>query len=407
MRILIVSYFCPPEWAAPASRIFEYANRLSGMGHDVTILTGLPNHPGGKIYRGYRFRLFQREKMGKVKIVRVGSLISPNTTPFQRLKAYLSLTAAQIFGSLFTGPADVVIGTSPPLFTAFAGYVAGRLKRCPFVLEVRDLWPENMVAIGALKNRWAVRLLGALERFLYMRATRIISVTQGFRSYIIDKGVPPEKVRVITNGVNMDDYPPQEYPVDLARELGLENRFVVAYIGTLGINHGLHMMLDTAERLSDKPEVVFLIVGDGADRELLKADVMRRKLQNLRFIGARPRSEMPAFHALADVIAVPLKKADYFRRVIPSKIFVAMAMAKPVLISVEGESREIIENAGAGIGIEPENAQSMVQAILALLEMRKTGGLERMGENGRNAIAEHYDWEQLSSAYHDELVSCR
>lgn len=407
MRILIVSYFCPPEWAAPASRIFEYAKRLADKGHDVTILTGLPNHPRGEIYDGYRFRLLQRERMGKVKIVRVGSWFAPNTSGFQRMKAYLSLTAAQIIGCLFTGPADVVIGTSPPLFTAFAGYVAGLVKSCPFVLEVRDLWPENMKAIGALKNKWALRLLGALERFLYKRARRIIVVTKGFKEYITDKGIPSEKVQVVTNGIDMALYPEKEFPAKLAAEFDVNGRFVVAYIGTIGINHGLRTLLDAAERLLDRPEVRFLIVGDGADREALENDASKRGLDNVRFVGARPRSEMPDFHALADVVVVPLKKADYFRRVIPSKIFVAMAMARPVLIGVEGESREIIEKAGAGIGVDPENPESLERAIRTLLEIKNTQNFKQMGENGRRAVADLYNWEKLSVDYESNLSACQ
>lgn len=405
MRILIVSYFCPPEWAAPASRVFENASRLGRMGHEVTILTGLPNHPQGKLYPGYRYRLWQRERMGEVNVVRVGSLLAPNTTAFQRLKAYLTLMLAQMIGCLFTGPADVVIGTSPPLFTALAAYAAAVIKRCPFVFEVRDLWPENMAAVGAMRNKAALWILRRLERFLYHRAEKVIPVTQGFRDYIEDLGIPPEKTAVITNGVDLDEYRPVDHPWELARELGLEEKFIVAYIGTVGINHGVGIVLDAAKLMRDRPEVMFLVVGDGAERAGLEVEAAKRKLDNVRFTGARPREAMPGFHALADVLLVPLKKTDYFRRVIPSKIFVAMAMARPVIIGVEGESREIIEGAGAGVGVEPECARSVAETVKEMLEQKKEGRLEEMGRKGREAVERNFDWEVLAKRYQEVLIS--
>jgi len=404
LRILIVSYCCPPEVAAPASRVYENSSRFSELGHEVTILTGFPNHPRGKVFPGYRLRLIQRERMGDVNIIRVASLVAPNTSARNRLKSYLSLMLAQMIGCLAAGPADVVIGTSPPLFTALAGYVAALIKRCPFVFEVRDLWPENMIAVKALTNPLVIRVFRALELFLYRRARKIIPVTRGFRDYIADKGISAEHLAVITNGVDLSQYRPTDYPGNLARQLGLEGKFVAAYIGTVGINHGIQILLDAGEILRDCPDVVLLVVGDGAERRALEDQARRRRLTNVRFLGEEPRHRMPEYHALADCLLVLLRKADYFRRVIPSKIFVAMGMARPIVIGVEGESRDIIETAGAGIGVDPENPQAVADGIGQLRRLKRDGRLDEMGQRGRRYVARHFDRDALAQEYHRELL---
>ena len=397
MRILFVSYFCPPEVVAP--RVFETAVRLAKRGHQVTILTGLPNHPRGVLFEGYRWRWMQREEMEGVTIVRMGSWLSPNTSGFKRMRGYLSQAFAQMVGSFYTGRADVVIGSSPPLFTGIPGYFASLVKRAPFVFEVRDLWPENMVAIGAMKRGFTLWAMKKLEMFLYRRARRIVPVTEGFLEYIAEKGIPRGKMEVIFNGVDMESFSHDGYPRRLAGELDLQGKFVVAYIGTIGINHGLRVLLDAAEQLKDCPDARLLIVGDGAERKPLEEEALRRGLTNVIFTGERPRGEMPAFHGLADVLFVHLKKADYFHRVIPSKIFVAMSMEKPVLIGVEGEARRIIAAAGAGIGVEPENADEVAEAVRKLYGMRNNGELGKMGRAGRAHVEAHFNRDDLAAQY--------
>jgi len=342
--------------------------------------------------------------MGDVNVVRVASLVAPNTSARSRLKSYLSLMLAQMIGCLAAGPADVVIGTSPPLFTALAGYVAAVVKRCPFVFEVRDLWPENMIAINALTNPLVIRVLRSLELFLYRRARKIIPVTQGFRDYIAEKGIPPDRLAVITNGVDLSQYRPIDYPGDLARRLGIEGKFVAAYIGTVGINHGIQILLDAGEILRHCPDVVLLVVGDGAERRALENQARRRGLTNVRFLGEQPRRRMPDYHALADCLLVLLRKADYFRRVIPSKIFVAMGMARPILIGVDGESRNIVETAGAGIAVAPEDPRAIADGILRLRRLKTDGRLHEMGRRGRQYVVRRFDRDVLAQEYHRELL---
>ena len=396
MRILFVSYFCPPEVAAPASRVYENAARLAAIGHEVTILTGLPNHPTGTVSGGYRRRLYQTESMKNVRVVRVASWIAPNTTTAKRMRSQLSLMIGQILGGLFVGPADVVVGTSPPLFQAFAGWVLSVFKRCPFVFEVRDLWPENIVAVGAVKNGLGVRSLAALERFLVGRASRLVVVTHGFADYYADMGVSRDRIDVVTNGVDLEQYRPVPYPQELAYALGLEGKFVAGYLGTVGINHGLQTILDAAEILRPHADVAIVVVGDGAERAALTSEADRRGLHNIKFLGERPREEMPTYHALCDAVMVLLKDAPYFHRVLPSKIFVCMGLERPIILGVDGEARLLVEEAHAGVFIQPESPRALAEAILSLRQKKADGALLEMGRSGREFVRRRFDRNHLA-----------
>ena len=396
LRILFVSYFCPPEVAAPASRVFENAVRLAAAGHEVTILTGLPSHPLGRVFGGYRRRPVQTEMRDGVRIVRALSWIAPNTSTVNRLKSQLTLMAAQMLAGTGVGPVDVVVGTSPPLFQALAGWAIAAVKGCPFVFEVRDLWPENMVAVGAVRSGAAIRGLGALERFLYTRAARLVVVTRGFREYYAERGVEAGRITVVTNGVDLREYRPVGYPAELAAAHGLVGKFVAGYLGTVGINHGLETILDAAGLLRAHDDIAIVVVGEGAERAALEREAKARGLGNVRFLGERPRPEMPAYHALCDVVMVLLKDAPYFRRVLPSKIFVCMGLARPMICGVDGEARAIVEEAGAGVFVPPEDAGALADAIVGLRDVKADGALAAMGRAGRRHAEERFDRDALA-----------
>jgi glycosyltransferase involved in cell wall biosynthesis len=310
---------------------------------------------------------------------------------------------AQMLGGVFVGPIDVVVGTSPPLFQAFAGWAISAFKRCPFVFEVRDLWPENMVAVGVVKSGIGIRLLGGLERFLFRRAKRLVVVTHGFAQYYEQKGVPAERIAVVTNGVDLEEYRPAAYPAELARSLGLEGKFVAGYLGTVGINHGLATILDAAEQLRAQSDVAIVVVGDGAERASLEAEAARRGLDNVRFLGERPRGEMPTCHALCDAVMVLLKRAPYFHLVLPSKIFVCMGFERPMILGVDGEARQIVEEAGAGLFVEPENPVAVAEAVLTLRRMKADGSLDAMGRAGREYAARRFDRNVLARDFEKVL----
>jgi glycosyltransferase involved in cell wall biosynthesis len=405
VNITYVCYFFPPEVSAAAAGVYDNAVRLVRMGHRVTVLTGLPNNPRGALFPGYRFRPLTVEMMDGIQVVRVASWFQPNTSAIRRLTSYGSLMVAQILAARTVERPDVVVGSSPPLFQALAGLAVARLNGCPFVMEVRDLWPENMVAIGALRNGPGLRMLAALERLLYRQAARIVAVTHGFKDYIVARGVPDERVSVVTNGVDLALYRMVPYPGTLARELHLIGKFVAGYIGTVGINHGLQTILDAAERLRDDPDIVLLIVGDGAERPALERQASERGITNIRFLGERTRDEMPEYHSLCDAMLVLLKDSPYFHKVIPSKVFVGMAMAKPIILGVDGEARRIVEEAEAGVFVPPENVDAVVDAIRRLKALKSSDGLAAMGVSGREHVRRHFDRDQLARLFERALVT--
>ena len=270
------------------------------------------------------------------------------------------------------------------------------LKRLGMLAKERTM--EAYEAIGASPNGRAVRLLAAVERLLTSRAARVVTVTEGFRDYYLDRGVAPAKLAVITNGVDLIRFQPQPASAALASSFQLTGKFVAAYIGTVGLNHCLATVLDAAERLRNRPEIVFLIVGDGAERASLEADAHRRGLMNVLFVGERPTAEMPVFHALADVLLVLLRDSDYFTRVIPSKMFVAMAMEKPIILGVRGEAARIMDSGGCGISVRPEDPAELAAAIERAAGLRESG-LSEMGRRGRHYVEENYDRNSKALAY--------
>jgi len=397
MRILFLSHYFPPEVNAPASRTFEHCREWVRAGHHVTVITCAPNHPRGEVYPGYRNRFVQRENVEGIDVVRVWSYMAANEGFAKRTANYVSYMIMAILVAPWLARTDVVISTSPQFFNGLAGYAVSRLKRTPWVLEIRDLWPESILAVGAIKNPRVIRFLEWLEMFAYRKADRIVPVTDAFKNYMVDKGVDAAKIEVIKNGVDLQRYQPAQKDPELVKEQGLDGRFVASYFGTHGMAHHLETILDAAELLSDRNDIVFLLVGDGAERERLLAEKERRKLNNVIMLPQQPKDRMPALWASSDASLVLLKKFDLFKTVIPSKIFESMAMQCPILLGVDGEARQIVEQAGAGLYCEPENAVSLVENLERLVQDRALG--ERMGEAGRECVSRLFDRRVLATRY--------
>jgi glycosyltransferase involved in cell wall biosynthesis len=397
MRILFLSHYFPPEVNAPASRTYEHCKAWARGGHEVTIVTCVPNHPRGKVYEGYRNRPWQREERDGITVIRLWTFVTANEGFLKRSFNYLSFMFSCVLAAPFLPKADVVVTTSPQFFNGLAGYPVSRMKRVPWILEIRDLWPESVVVVGGMKRGLIVRLLESFEMFAYRKADAIVPVTDSFERYMIAKGIDPAKIEVIKNGVDASVFHPHVGENPLRRELGLQGKFVAAYFGTHGMAHKLDTVLEAAHLLRDNPEVVFLLVGDGAERSRLLEMRKTRGLSNVLMLDQQPKAKMPMLWDLAAVSVVHLKKSPLFKSVIPSKIFESMAMEKPVLIGVEGESAEIIEKAGAGICIEPENAQQLASAVLKLAGDPET--LRSMGAKGRAFVMENFDRDRLARRY--------
>jgi len=373
MRILFLTDNFPPEVNAPASRTFEHCREWVRTGHPVTVITGAPNFPKGKLFPGYRNRLWQRETLEGIEVVRVWTYIAANQGFAKRTLDYLSFMVASFLAGLFQRRPDVIIGTSPQFFTNCAAWMLSVFRWRPFVFELRDLWPESIKTVGAMRDSAAIRLLERLELFLYRRAKVVVAVTESFRRNLTARGIDPQKIAVITNGVDLSRFQPQARDPELAERFGLTGQFVLGYIGTHGMAHALETLLDAAARIQALPEgarIRFVLLGDEARKQALKARAEQMGLDNVLFLDTVPKAEVPRYWSLLDVSIIHLRKADNFTQVIPSKLFECMGMGIPVLHGVTGESAGIVEREGVGLVFEPENVDALCNGILRLARDR-------------------------------------
>ena len=366
------------------------------------MVTCAPNHPRGQVYPGYRNRLWQEGRMEGIRVIRIWTYMAANEGFAKRTLNYVSFMVSAVMAIPRFPKVDVVITTSPQFFNGLAGYFVGRLKRVPWVLEIRDLWPESILTVGAVRNKTIIRFLSWLEMFAYRKADHIVPNTDAFRRYMIDKGVPAAKITVVKNGADLERYVPAAKDPALARELGLEGKFVAAYFGTHGMAHHLETVLEAAERLRDEPGVVFLFVGDGAQRARLVERKETMGLANVIMLGQQPKERMPVLWAAADVSLVLLKRSDLFKTVIPSKIFEAMAMERPLILGVEGEAQALVEEAGAGVCIEPETPAELAEAVQALA--RAPERTRALGRSGRRFVTEYYSRAVMAKRYEETLA---
>ena len=397
MNILFLSHYFPPEVNAPASRTFEHCQQWVKDGHSVTVVTCVPNHPQGQVYDGYRNCLFQREECQGIRVIRIWTFITANEGFVKRTLNYISYLIAVVLVTPWLPQANVVISTSPQFFNGLAGYFVSRILRIPWVLEIRDLWPESILAVGAITNRRIIQLLEWLEQFAYRKADWIVPVTDSFQRFIAEKGITPDKITVIKNGANLSLYKPLAGENAMAESLDLKGKFVASYFGTHGMAHHLETILYAAKQLQDYPDIIFLLAGDGAERKNVLALHQQLKLTNVLMLEQQPKHQMPSLWALSSVSLILLRKSDLFQTVIPSKIFESMAMEKPIILGVEGESAEIVRSADAGFCIEPENSQELAQRMLELYQQPELRS--RFGANGRKHVCKYYDRVTLARKF--------
>ena len=397
MHILFLTDNFPPEVNAPASRTMEHCREWVRHGHRVTVMTCAPNFPSGKIFAGYRNRLWQRETMEGVEVIRIWTYITANEGFLRRTLDYISFMIAAVLGAPFVRNVDVIVATSPQFFCACAGYLVGVMKRCPFVFELRDLWPESIRAVGVLKDGAILHVLERIEMFLYRRAAAIVTVTYSFRDSLAARGINAAKIFVVTNGADLERFHPAPKDRALAARLGLDGKIVAGYVGTHGLAHALHTILEAADRVAkdaNDTDVAFFLLGDGAMKVKLKGMAADMGLQNVVFCDTVPKAEVPNYWSLIDIAVIHLKRDPLFMNVIPSKLFECMAMGLPVLHGVPGESAAIVEKEQVGLLFESENAAELAQKTLALAH---DGALrKRLGQNGCDA-APRYDRKALAA----------
>lgn len=395
MHILFLTDNFPPEVNAPASRTFEHCREWVQAGHRVTVITCVPNFPQGKVYAGYRNRLWQREEMAGIRVVRVWSYITANEGFVKRVLDYLSFMIMSTLAAFFVRRPDIVIGTSPQFFTACAAWAVGKMKHIPFVFELRDLWPESIKAVGAMRDSVALRFFEKVELFLYRQAARIVSVTGSFKHILSGRGIDPDKIEVITNGVDTSRFRPMDKDPELVARYGLDGKFVAGYIGTHGMAHALETILETASRFHQegKDDFRFILLGHGARKQVLVDKAREMGVKNVLFLDSVPKEEVTRYWSLLDASVIHLRKTDLFTTVIPSKMFECMGMGIPILHGVAGESAEIVEKTGAGLAFEPENTQELRDKLLLLRHDQDL--FARLRENGL-AAARNYNRSALA-----------
>ena len=405
MKILFVSQYFIPEMGAPALRTYELAKTWVALGHDVTVLTAFPHHPTGVIPDAYRGRVMCREDMDGIRLLRTFVYAVPNQGVVRRSLSYLSFMISAVLGSFFLKRrAEVVVATSPQFFVAIAGYVISRLKRLPFVFEIRDLWPESFVAVGAIKNRLVIRLLERIAYFLYLKADKLVVVADSTRALLVKRGIDAHKIEMIPNGVDISRFDESACVDHLRKKHKLVGKFVVSYVGTHGMAHALQGVLDVASVLQHQKDIHFLFVGEGAEKQTLIAYRDALNLSNVTFLDQQEMACIPSFYFVSDVSLVSLRNAALFGSVLPSKMFEIMAAGCPVVMSIpEGEATALLDRAEAGVHVMPENREKLQDAILKLYE---DGELRRrLGQNGRAYILAHHNRENLARCYLDCLES--
>lgn len=369
LRILFLADNFPPETNAAATRVFERACYWVAWGHEVTVITSAPNFPTGRLFPGYRNRWYQSETMAGMKVVRVKTFITANEGVLLRTLDFASFMISALAAGLVQPRPDLVVATSPQFFCAVGGWLLAALRRLPFVFELGDLWPRSIVAVGAMKAGVLVRFLEWIELFLYRRAAAVVALTNAFKADLVRRAIPAAKIAMVRNGVDLPRYQPRPRDRGLAQAYDLEGKFVVGYVGTHGMAHGLMNVLDAAERLGDRPNLRFVLVGAGAERQMLIDEATRRGLGNVVFMPPQPKEAMPAVWSLLDVALVHLRNAQAFAEVIPSKIFEAMAMGLPLLlVAPDGESRRIVEEDRAGQWVPAGDPEALAEAVRALMD---------------------------------------
>jgi glycosyltransferase involved in cell wall biosynthesis len=397
-----LSHYFPPEVNAPASRTYEHARFwVQEPGVEVTVITNHPNHPYGILFQGYKNRWITTDNKDGINIFRVKTYLTPNAGFIRRTLNYFFFMVASTIASISVSKPDVVVATSPQFFCAVAGFVVSRMKRSPFVFELRDIWPESIVTVGAMRPSLPIRLLEIFELFLYKKSARVVALTDAFKDHLINRGIPDSKIEVIKNGVDLSFFSPFPASPGFVHELEAEGKFIISYIGTVGMAHAVDKIVTVAERLQDISEILFLIVGDGAEQRRIKDLTEKKGLHNIRVLNGVSKERVRDYYAVTDLYLVTLKNRTLFRTVIPSKIFEAMAMARPILCAVDGECRKIIEEARSGIYVEPENVEQMIETIERLWQRKES--LEVMGQNGRAFVERYFDRNQLAYTYLERL----
>lgn len=393
MKILFLTDNFYPEVNAPASRTYEHAREWVKTGHEVTVITCVPNFPKGKVFDGYKNKLWQKEVIDGIEVIRVWSYIAANKGFVRRTLDFISFSVTSFLAGLFV-KADVIVATSPQFFTALSGRTLSFWKRVPWIMEVRDLWPESIKTVGAMKDNLFIRYFEWEEMRCYRSAKTIVVVTDSFKRTLTARGIDEAKIKVVKNGVDKEMFKPVPKDEALIGELGLEGKKIIGYIGTHGMAHKLDFILDCARNMQGRNDFHFLFIGAGAEREALLAKKEREGITNVTMLDSVPKDQVVRYISILDLSLINLRKSELFKTVIPSKMFENAGMQIPIIMGVQGEAQEMLEEYGAGLCFEPENEvdfNAKLQQLLSdpdLYERCRTGGAEMSRDYDRKALAD-------------------
>ncbi len=372
MKILFLTDNFPPEVNAPATRTYEHCVEWIKLGAEVTVITCFPNFPQGKVYSGYKNHWRELEVFDGIKVVRVWSYLASNKGIIKRALDYISFMITSFLAGLLI-EADIIIATSPQFFTAISGRMLSFFKHKPWIMEVRDLWPDSIRAVGAMRGRFLFRYLQIEEKKCYLTARKIIVVTESFKENIIKKGIDSQKIEVIENGANLNLFVPRTKNNAILDIYHLRNKIILGYIGTIGMAHKLDFIIECAKNIAKtRPQYHFLIIGDGAEKKALEIKIDLENINNVTILNPIKKIDVPEYLSVFDAAIINLKKSELFKTVIPSKIFEAAAMNIPILLGVDGEARSLIEAYNAGLYYEPENERDFISKIDLLFSNPET-----------------------------------
>lgn len=403
MEILLISHYFPPEIGAPSARLYEMGKEWVKEGHQVTVLTGFPNHPTGIIPESYRGKLSMEENMDGIRVIRSYVYATPNEGFVKKTLGHISFMFSSVVQSFFkVSKPDVVVVSSPTFFSMFSASFYSLFKRSKLVLDIRDLWPAAIVELGVLKNKPIIKTLEFFEKAFYKQADSIVVVTNSFKNNLVDRGIPEKKIKVITNGVDTEQFQYRETAGEILKEkLGYKQTdFIGLYIGAHGLSQSLHTLLDVAEKL---PQVKFLFVGEGAEKKKLIQIKEKKSLDNVQFIEGQEKKYITDYYSLSDVCFIPLRNIELFKTFIPSKMFEIMSNSRPVIASVEGESADILIKSKGALLTSPENSQGIADGILTLIDDEKKRC--EMGRNGREFVIRNFTRKSLAKKYLEILKS--
>lgn len=389
MKILFLTDNFPPEVNAPATRTLEHCREWVKAGHEVTVITCHPNYPVGKVYDGYKNSWKTKEVVDGINVIRVWTYITSNKGFFKRILDYISFSFTSFFAGLFL-KCDVIVATSPQFFTALSGRTLHFFKRKPWVMEVRDLWPDSIKSVGAMKDGLVLKYFSKEEKWCYKSADRIVVVTDTFKKIISEKGIPAEKISVVKNGANLDLFRPREKSPELVKKYGLEGKVVLGYVGTIGMAHKLDFLIDCVKGL---PDCKLMILGAGAEKDALVEKVANENIDNVFFVDPVSKDKVADYVGLQDLALVNLRRDPLFTTVIPSKIFETAAMRVPIMLGVDGEARSLVEHYGAGLFYEPENKDDFLSKLNRMLIDRV---LYAACQQGCDNLARDFDRKRLA-----------